>query len=182
MAVTEAMEDYRFYKALEILQNFFWHDFCDNYIEIVKQRLYSQGEKEDVEAARYTIYTSLLYVLKMLAPICPHITEEIYQRIFKDSEGAISIHSTPWPRVEGIPRDEEAERVGDILVDVIAKIRSVKADRGLRLGATLRSVQVSAPRGTLEILRREEETIKRTLKIQSLTFQDESEIKITIEA
>ena len=82
--VTEAMEKCQFNVAIEEVRNFTWHTFCDCYVEAVKDRLYSQetyGEAEK-RAAQHALYEVLYTVLQLLAPIIPHVTEEIYQALY----------------------------------------------------------------------------------------------------
>ena len=82
--VTMSFESYEYSKARAIVEDFFWHDFCDNYLETVKTRVYQN--KKGKESAQYVLYKSLLTILKIIAPIMPFITEEIYQTYFKKQE------------------------------------------------------------------------------------------------
>jgi valyl-tRNA synthetase len=75
---TESFENYEYSRAKSETCNFFWHDFCDNYLEIVKNRVY-QGTEDEKESAFFTLYNSLLTILKLIAPIMPFITEEIWK-------------------------------------------------------------------------------------------------------
>ncbi|MBU3941956.1 MAG: class I tRNA ligase family protein, partial [Nanoarchaeota archaeon] len=81
-------------------EKFFWQQFCDNYLEIVKDRLYNKENysKEAVDSAHYTLYNITLAILKLMAPIMPHITEEIYHLYFAEIEGLKSIHGSDWPK------------------------------------------------------------------------------------
>ncbi len=89
--------EYEYSKAKFEIENFFWKNFCDNYLEIVKKRVY-QGEGDKKKSAQYVLYQSLLTILKMFAPIMPFITEEIYQEHFKKFEKIKSIHLTSFPK------------------------------------------------------------------------------------
>ncbi|MEM3356923.1 MAG: valine--tRNA ligase, partial [Candidatus Bathyarchaeia archaeon] len=91
--VTDALEKCQFNIALEEIRNFTWHIFCDQYIEAVKDRLYKPevyGE-EKRKAAQHALYEVLYRIIQLLAPISPHITEEIYQAIYADEKGYKSI-------------------------------------------------------------------------------------------
>ncbi|NPE26963.1 valine--tRNA ligase [Methanococcoides sp. SA1] len=93
LAVTDAFERYKYSHAKELTERFFFDDFADNYIEIVKKRIYNEtGGKKT--SAQYTLKKSLLVILKLFAPIMPFITEEIYQTYYNEEE---SIHITSWP-------------------------------------------------------------------------------------
>jgi valyl-tRNA synthetase len=94
---TKSFVVYEYSKARQEIEQFFWKDFADNYLEIVKKRVY-QGEDEERLSAQYTLYQSLLAVVKMIAPIMPFVTEEIYQEYFKKFEKEKSIHLLKWPK------------------------------------------------------------------------------------
>jgi valyl-tRNA synthetase len=104
------------------IDNFFWHDFAGYYLEIVKRRIYS-GKGNANQSARYTLYNSLLSILKMFAPIACFITEEIYHQKFARDEKCKSIHISEWPKIK-IRGDTEA---GDLFINILSKIRQIKA-------------------------------------------------------
>ncbi len=122
-AVEKAKAQYKIYNisgAKRIIEDFFWHVFCDNYLEIVKKRIYENRKSK--ASAQYVLYESLLSVLKMMAPITPFITEEIYQNYFKKFEKEKSIHLAKFPEVES----NEKINAGDLFVEILAKIRQEK--------------------------------------------------------
>jgi len=98
---TESFERYEYSRIKIDIENFFWKDFCDNYLEIVKKRVY-QGTGDKNLSAQYTLYKSLLTILKLIAPIMPFITEEIYQTYYKKYEKDKSIHLCKWPEHEKV--------------------------------------------------------------------------------
>ena len=71
------MDKYEYSKAKETLDKFFWRDFCDNYLEIIKPRVYNPESSQKLKSAQFTLYTSLLSILKLYAPFMPFITEKI---------------------------------------------------------------------------------------------------------
>jgi len=133
---TSSFEEYNYTKAKFNTEEFFWGDFCDNYLEIVKKRVY-QGKGDKKLSAQYTLYQSLLAILKMIAPIMPFITEEIYQEYFKKNEKSKSIHICEWPSWTKEKLESWSEKMPDkflvanrwfVLKDIISKIRSVKTE------------------------------------------------------
>ena len=122
---TRAFEKYDYSRTKQETENFFWHDFCDNYLEIIKNRVYNN--KPGKKSAQYVLYQSLLTILKLMAPITPFITEEIYQQYFKKHEKQKSIHITEWPKLK--QRDKEAEKLGNLFIDILQKVRKFKADK-----------------------------------------------------
>jgi valyl-tRNA synthetase len=144
--VTEALEKCQFNIAVEEVRNFAWHIFCDQYIEAVKDRLYKPEAygKEKRKAAQFTLYTVLYRILQLLAPITPHVTEEIYQSLYADTIGQKSLQLTAWPEPETGKMDEEAERDGDLVIAVINEIRREKAEKRKPLNAAIKKLRIYA--------------------------------------
>ena len=181
---TDALEECRFNMALDAVRRFTWNILCDQYIEAVKHRLYDPERygQEARRAAQHTLYVALYAVIRLLAPVCPHITEEIYQTLFRPYEGHKSIHISPWPEPpEGYP-DEEAERAGDLVMALISAIRREKARRRMPLNAPLERVVVFAGSSeAAEAIKTCEDDITGTCKIRSLEVRAEAGEGIEIE-
>lgn len=125
---------YDYAGALELTERFFWGDFCDQYLELVKGRLY-EGTGAARAAAKATIGLTLESLLKLFAPVLPHISEEIYQQLF--THGAGSIHTAPWPQADPALRDADAEQAGAAIEAFIGAIRRYKTARSRSLGTPL---------------------------------------------
>ncbi|MFW5907568.1 MAG: valine--tRNA ligase [Candidatus Natronoplasma sp.] len=166
--------DYEISKVREKISNFFKHVYCDNYLELVKYRLYEDEEvpEEKRRAARYTLETTLSAVLKVFSPIVPFITEEIYQEMFKAAEGERSIHESSWPELE--LEDESAEEIGESAKDIVAEVRKWKSDKGIPLNREIGKLRVVTPDVRIK---RCGEDIARTLNAQSVQLIDEEEIE-----
>jgi len=121
---TNNFENYEYARCREDTANFFWHVFCDNYLEIVKNRVYN-GSREEKESAFYTLYYSLLTILKLMAPITPFITEALYQKYYRN-EGK-SIHLTEWPEKFNIKEKKDDEEKLNLLLETISGARMVKS-------------------------------------------------------
>ena len=123
-ASEKAQEQYLKYNiagAKRTIEDFFWHTFCDNYLEIVKKRIYNEKGNKKL-SAQYTLYYSLLAILKILAPIMPFITEELYHGYFKKFEKTKSIHLTNFSKIN----IKEKIDAGDLMMKIISKIRQEK--------------------------------------------------------
>jgi valyl-tRNA synthetase len=144
--VTEAFEKCQFNIAVEDIRNFTWHVFCDYYVEAVKDRLYNpdlHGQAKRL-AAQYTLYEVLYRVLQLLAPVTPHLTEEIYQHMFADYKGFESLQISPWPQFNSALVNEEAEKNGDLIIAVISEVRHDKAEKKLPLNAPVKNLIIYA--------------------------------------
>ncbi len=159
---------------------FFWHDFCDNYLEMVKYRLYAGKDK----SAQYTLYTSLLTILKLFAPIIPHITEEIYQKLFRKKEKSISLHISDWPEPDNKLIDIEAEEAGELAKQVVSGLRQYKSSRKMPLNAELKRIIIECDAEAQKRLDLVAKDIRGTMKVgliefgKALEFAKESEIAL----
>lgn len=144
--VTEAFEKCQFNIAVEEIRNFTWHVFCDYYVEAVKDRLYNpdvHGQAKRL-AAQHTLYEVLYRILQLLAPVTPHLNEEIYQHMFAENKGFESLQISPWPKSNAALVDEEAEKNGDLLIGIISEGRHEKAEKKLPLNAPIKNLIIYA--------------------------------------
>jgi len=127
-SATENFNSYEYMHTKLETETFFWHTYCDNYLELIKDRLYNADKrgKDARLSAQYTLYHSLLTIIKLMAPIMPFITEELYQLYYKKHEKSRSIHLTKWPELDLI--DEHAEHIGDFVVSVVEFVRKKKTE------------------------------------------------------
>ena len=121
---TKSFEKYEYSRVKSEVDKFFWNTFAANYLEIVKKRVY-QGSGNKRLSAQYTLYHSLLTILKLLAPIMPFITEEIYQTHFKKNEKTPSIHLENWPKNENSKDSNDL----DLLIKLVTKVRQEKSEK-----------------------------------------------------
>lgn len=157
-------DDYQPSKARKEIEMFFLHEFCDFYLEMVKYRLY---QKKNDEGVRHTLYESLLGILKMWAPFIPHITEEIYQQMFKKWEKDKSIHISEFSKPEKV--DKKAIELGELAVEAVAAIRKWKTDQNMSLGAEVDKLTFYHPE--YEKLEKVADVIKGTMRIKELEIK-----------
>ena len=131
---TAEFEHFEYCDARVAIENFFWNDFCDNYLELVKARSYGESPGNQ-QSALYTLYHCLHAILRLFAPFTPHIAEEIYSHLF-DEEYARhgSIHTRGlWPKEEDFPYDIKAELIGSGAVDILNVIRKAKSEASVSI-------------------------------------------------
>jgi len=124
-AVTAAFKEYEYSRAKKLIDDFFWNVFTDNYLEIIKTRVY-QGVGDKKLSAQYALYTGLLTLLKLWAPFVPFVTEEVYQENYRVNENDESIHTSSWPSKEGI--EDFDNSVWEKLVEIVTRIRQEKSE------------------------------------------------------
>ena len=121
--VTENMEKYELGIALQKVYDFMWTEFCDWYIELVKGVLYGENEKE--KGIVYNVLNTVLQTgLKLLHPVMPFITEEIYSTLTNGE----SIMVSNWPEYSVEVNDAKAEKDMDFIIEAIKGLRNVRAE------------------------------------------------------
>jgi valyl-tRNA synthetase len=143
--IVQASTSYRRYEyaaARDATERFFWGTFCDNYLELVKGRLYDE-DTEIRQAAAAMLGHTLRVVLQLFAPMLPHITEEISSRLFARDE-TDSIHRSRWPEPDATLIDPEAERAGEAILAITTAVRRFKSARQLGQGTTLARLTIAA--------------------------------------
>ncbi len=169
------LDNYEIGLALNILEKFFWN-FCDNYIEIVKHRLYRP--EEFGEKARYsgqkTVYMLLYKLLQDFSVFFPFITEEIYQDIYHDMK---SIHITEIKPLNYSFDDEMLN--GDLMCEIISAVRGKKSSNNLSLKTTVKELDIDCSAGIKDAIKQSEKDFKATLFIEKLILNDiEKDYKI----
>jgi valyl-tRNA synthetase len=167
---TESFDQYEYSKTKSDVEDFFWHDFCDNYLEIAKDRLYNpdQRGKDARVSGQYALYNTLLAVLKLMAPIMPHITEELYQAYFKEHEKVESVHISSWPKE--IKVDAEHEKIGEMIVYAVTNARKAKTEKSLSLKTPLKALVLEAKLNQAEFELARDDIIAST-KAESVEFK-----------
>jgi valyl-tRNA synthetase len=149
---TKSFEDYEFADALEAIERFFWHDLCDNYLELVKARSYGEsGTAAGRTSAHYTLWHCLETVLRLLAPFMPHLTEELYAQHFPARAQALgSIHANgAWPGAADQAIEAEAEALGAAGVGILGAVRKYKSELKVSIKTPVTKLVVAPAAGAV---------------------------------
>jgi valyl-tRNA synthetase len=171
---TVFMENYQFDRAMKEVESFAWHEFADHYVEMVKHRV---RDPQD-EGVRYTLFTVYLGIIKMMAPMLPHVTEDAYQSGFVGLDGAVSIHVSKWPEADA--PDPDSEMKGEMVKEVISALRSWKSDRKMALNAEISSVEIIGAKAMA--LKGCERDIAETVKAKALSLETTGQLEERIVA
>jgi valyl-tRNA synthetase len=144
------LDKYDNFNARSVIDTFFWDVFCDQYLEFIKDRFWSP-EKYSAEsklAAQWTLYTVLRNIIGLYAPFIPFITEELWQKIYKDYEGGETLHLTKYPEINS-EYDTDVSTM-KIALDILKNVRGLRTERKVGNGAKLETLTI--PDDTPEIL------------------------------
>ena len=129
--VTKKLDIYKFNEAANMLYGFFWHEFCDWYLELAKPILVNSVQCTEYSNTQIVMYKVLEKFLRALHPFMPFITEEIWQLLKKSSEERVasseSIMVQPWPHTQEQMIDKKLEKQAQTIFDVIKEIRNLRS-------------------------------------------------------
>jgi len=134
--VDQALSRYSFGEMSKTLYDFIWNEYCDWYIEILKERLYQDKDVLAKKTAQYMGIRILRDILKLMHPVMPMITEEIWQKLAISEQ---SIMITSWPEYDELEIDKIAETKMKLVMNIIKAVRNIrnemKVDPGRRIEA-----------------------------------------------
>jgi len=168
--VKASIEEYRFNYTANTLYTFMWREFCDWYLEMIKPNLYGKVNAFDTSATRSTLYRTLSEILRLLHPIMPFVTEEVYQRL--PGHEAESIMIAPFPVFDESEVDEESEAQMETIMGVIDVIRNIRGETGIAPNVKVEAVVRADTQ--VALLKSYEYYIKELAKVDTLRFIDGS--------
>ena len=164
-AVSEGMESYRFNDAADALYHFVWGTFCDWYLELIKPVLYGD-DGPDKEETRAVFGWVLMQSLRMLHPVTPFVTEELYQKLGDEKEQLIMDQC--WPDVTGISVDDAAKEELNWVVRLVSEIRSVRATMNVPASAKVPLLSTKASARTADKLKMYESSICQLARLSTI--------------
>ncbi|MBU1203708.1 MAG: valine--tRNA ligase [Nanoarchaeota archaeon] len=188
---TKKYRKYDIAEAKKMVENFFWHDFCDNYLEIIKDRLYNEERKKEGKiSAQHTIKTILTTLLKLMAPITPFITEEIYQHLnqceeklstvdckstpaYKIGSPCKSIHTSEWPKLM-VKLNSSLEEAGQMFTEILSEVRKYKAKNNLSMKT---EIGLTLTKKSQALLMPFLEDLQAVTKAKEIVFNEKFSIK-----
>ncbi len=167
---TRSLETYKFNEAGQEIYDFWWHEFCDWYIELTKQRVYAKeaGAEASSDTAKQVLYHVLKKCLQLMHPFMPFITEEIWEKITGGKEGRIII--APWPvtekRFNFLTEAEETETFKEL----VYKIRNVRGEMNIPPDKKASVVFKTSDQGITAIIKRETVHIQALARVETVTI------------
>ncbi len=174
--INEALEAYRFHEAAHVVYHFFWGEYCDWYIELMKPRLMAT-DREQARAAFANVVSIFEGALRLLSPFMPFITEELWHAVYDGNPPLESIACAAYPKADPLQVDTAAEMEMAILQDLIAAVRNIrtelKADRKQKL-----PVEIFADAEVRSWIERDRNAVELLAEVDEIRFVDNSLAKV----
>jgi valyl-tRNA synthetase len=164
--INQALDDYKFNDAASILYAFTWHEFCDWYVELSKQPLYG----DDPLARKQTqgvLFTVLEGLLRLLHPILPFVTEEIWQ-LLPGQRGVPSIMQAAYPLGSSLVVDRQAVADMEMVMGIVGAIRNVRGELDLSPGQKISVLLDCRDDAAVAVIRAGESAITRLARVENL--------------
>jgi valyl-tRNA synthetase len=170
---TAALEDFEYTTALERTERFFWV-FCDDYVELVKQRAYDEAGGTPTQSARLALRTALSTLLRLFAPFLPYSAEEAWSWWH-----TASVHTSPWPTP--VSSTSEGADLISLASTAISAIRRAKSDAKRSMRAPVETVRVHGRADQLEAVNAINVDLRAAGNVTVLLLEPTSDQDLSIE-
>jgi valyl-tRNA synthetase len=174
--VNEALATYRFHEAANRIYDFFWGEFCDWYLELIKPRLNFEegGDESGAQAACANLVNLFDASLRLLHPVMPFITEEIWQAMYEGKAPDKSIALAAYPQANEKQFDLAAETEMAILQDLIVSVRNLRAELKVEPKVKVPIEVYAQEPGIRKMIEQNQGSVERLANVDKITFVESS--------
>ncbi len=169
--IRDALDAFRFNEAAMLCYRFTWHEFCDWYLEMAKQGLYSEDEALK-RSTRYVLRQAMLGVLRLAHPFMPFVTEELWHRM-PGTEG--SVMTASFPRPEDYLEDRAALEEMDLLMGLVTAVRNIRGEMNIPPGKKVSVVVEMPDREQADVIRRNIAHVQALAGVASVEIEESTE-------
>lgn len=172
-------ENVDYASALSEIQRFFWADFTDEYLELVKPRAYNNEDPKGQGSALATLRLGLSVLLRLFAPFLPYVTEEVWSWYFAQASGHKSIHIASFPTEADFGGIKAAsdEKCFDAVSACRGKVNQKKTEGQKSVGSEVENLKISANKTTIARLELVCDDFKAACRIQKLELTEAAELE-----
>ena len=174
--VNDALQTFRFHEAANKIYDFFWGEFCDWYLELIKARLNTEGEAAKIACAN--LVSLFEAALRLLHPVMPFITEEIWHAMYDGKPPSQSIALAAYPQADEAQISLAAETDMAILQDLIVSVRNLRAELKVEPREKVPAQIFAADSGVRSLMQQNQTAIERLANVGSLQFSETSLAKL----
>jgi len=167
-AVTKALDNYRFNEAEGLVYDFFWHDFCDWYVEMVKPQIIARSAEREAQSTEEILIHVLENSLKLLHPFMPFVTEAVWQNI-RERE---SIMTASWPEADKHYINKKIESDMETVKNIIVNIRNIRSDMNIAYSKKLTAGLVPLKKVAGSLVSNGVGYIKNLAQLEQLTIDE----------
>ncbi|MBU0967829.1 MAG: valine--tRNA ligase [Proteobacteria bacterium] len=167
--VHKSLNDYRFNDAASAMYQFVWHEFCDWYLELIKPELFSDSA-EKKHKAQAVLFTVLESVIKLLHPVIPFVTEEIWHVLPGERK---SIMTEPYPIENTDWNDPDAEATAQLVMGLIGGIRNIRSEMQIHPSAQIEAIVICQNQSKKNTIEEHGDEIKGLTRTNTLTVHSE---------
>ncbi len=170
--IDDALAAYRFHEAAHVVYHFFWGEYCDWYLELIKPRLAAEN-REPARAAYANLIGIFEGALRLLSPFMPFITEELWHAVYDGRPPAKSIALVAYPGPDPAQMNTDAETEMAILQDLIVSVRNVRAELKVEQKQRL-PIEIFADANLQAMIEGNRGAVERLANVESIAFVRES--------
>jgi isoleucyl-tRNA synthetase len=168
LEVTKNLDSYELHRACRALEEFILEDMSRWYVRLIRDRMWTESTDMDKIAAYVTLYDAIMTTVKLLAPFCPHISEEIYQAL----DGRLgSVHMCDWPISDPTAVDDRLEASMRTMQELVDEITKERQKKNIKLRWPLKRIVIQ-PRNqeTMDLLKPMEEVLLSQANVKMVEY------------
>ena len=166
--ITEGLEHYKLHDAMNSVYQFFWNDYCDWYLELIKERMYNGSDEIKVQTLSTVLYL-MEGIMKLMHPIVPFISEEIWQRLAPRKDGE-SIMTQSWEKSDPGRIHSKVEKEFERVQNIIVAIRNIRSQMNISPAKKTEAIIVTDDMEMKALLQKTRSYIKNLAKVEGITM------------